>query len=101
MWTSLLAPELQLLEVEGGREVRGAGHLNVYTTNTTNILLMLHGMERIKQSRLDTLRITGIEQELLHSVTRLILYPKVRSYQEGLRNDMRWCAKLNCFNLPL
>ena len=80
VWTALLAPELDHLELEGGTNYSaGPGELNVYTTNTTNILMMVHGLERIKQSRLVSLSVTNIEQDLLPSITRLCLYPKVRT----------------------
>ena len=78
MWTGLLAPELDHLDLEGGTDYSlGPGQLNVYTTNTTNLTLMLDGLQNIKQSRLTNLSITNIEQDLLPSITRLCLYPKV------------------------
>ena len=80
MWAALLAPEVETLSLDGGLYSRGggqAGQHNVYTTNTTNILTMIHGMERINQTSLASLSITNIEQDFLQSLTKLLLYPKV------------------------
>ena len=78
VWTGLLAPELDHLHLEGGTDYSlGPGQLNIYTTNTTNLTLMLDGLQNIKQSRLTNLSVTNIEQDLLPSITRLCLHPKV------------------------
>ena len=77
MWAAILSPEVERLSLDGGLYSRGGGQHNVYTTNTTNILTMIHGMERINQTSLVSLSFTNIEQDLLQSLTKLILYPKV------------------------
>ena len=77
MWSAILAPELETLKLDGGIYSRGVGQHNVYTTNTTNILTMVRGLERLQQTSLASLSITNVEQDLLQAITKLIIYPKV------------------------
>ena len=77
MWSAILAPELETLQLDGGIYSRGVGQHNVYTTNTTNILTMVRGLERLQQTSLASLSITNVEQDLLQAITKLIIYPKV------------------------